>query len=90
MVWGKRGILFVGSRSAGNVVAIEATGRKHLIATGLNQPNGLAFKDGTLYVAEVHRLIKFEHVCDLLTNPPKPVELAELAAVVASLARRDA
>ncbi|MEZ4980544.1 MAG: hypothetical protein R2769_02950 [Saprospiraceae bacterium] len=36
-------------------------------------PNGVAFKDGDLYVAEVSRIIKFENIEANLANPPKPV-----------------
>lgn len=78
MAWGKNGILFVGSRTAGKVTAIEPSGKKYVIASGLRQPNGVAFKDGTLYVAEVHRIIKFEHISDQLQKPPAPVELVSL------------
>ena len=55
MTWGDKGTLFVSSRVAGNVYAIVdrgATREVKVIAKGLTQPNGVAFKNGTLYVAE--------------------------------------
>ncbi len=73
------GILFVGTRRAGNVYAILDTNRDYradrilTIATGLNMPNGVAFRDGSLYVAEVNRVIRFDNIETRLENPPKPV-----------------
>ena len=55
MALGDKGWLFVSTRRAGNVYAIRHDGVKALetvtIATGLNMPNGVALKDGALYVA---------------------------------------
>src|SRR6058998_4036237 len=73
MTWGDKGTLFVSSRVAGNVYAIldkGATREVKVIAKGLNQPNGVAFKDGTLYIAEVSRITKMEGIEDRLDNPP--------------------
>src|SRR5436305_15313295 len=55
MTWGDKGTLFVGSRVAGNVYAVVDKGGSRevkVIAKGLNPPNGVAFKGGTVYVAE--------------------------------------
>jgi glucose/arabinose dehydrogenase len=43
-----------------------------VLASGLYRPNGLAFKDGTLYIAELSKISKIEKVEDVLDNPPKP------------------
>lgn len=57
MTLGARGTLFVGSRSAGKVYAIVDRNGDHMadqvitIASGLRSPNGVAFRDGALYVA---------------------------------------
>ena len=40
---------------------------------GLNMPNGVAYRDGALYVAEVSRILRFDNIADRLYNPPKPV-----------------
>ncbi|MGH7318085.1 MAG: PQQ-dependent sugar dehydrogenase [Candidatus Rokuibacteriota bacterium] len=72
MAWGSKGTLFLGTRVAGNVYAVvERGGRREVkvIAKGLTQPNGVAFKDGALYVAEILRLHKFENIEDTLDNP---------------------
>ena len=57
---GDGGTLFVGTRSAGKVYAVRsrADGSREVltIASGLNMPNGIAFRDGALYVAEVQRI----------------------------------
>ncbi len=77
------GILFVGSRVAGNVYALLDTDqdfkvdRRHLIATGLLMPNGVAFKDGALYVAEVNRVWRFDDIEHNLNPPPKPVLVSD-------------
>jgi glucose/arabinose dehydrogenase len=38
-------------------------------------PNGVAFRDGALYVAEVHRVIRFDGIESRLEKPPVPVVL---------------
>jgi len=77
MALSPRNILFVGSRNAGNVYAVIDKDRDYkadeviTIAKGLNMPNGVAFLDGDLYVAEIHRIIKFTDIEKRLRNPPK-------------------
>ena len=72
------GVLFVGTREAGKVYAVvdqDRDGRAdkvYTIATDLFMPSGLAFRDGDLYVAEVHRIIKFEGIESRLASPPRP------------------
>ena len=73
MTWGDKGTLFVSSRVAGNVYAVldkGATREVKVIAKGLNLPNGVAFKNGTLYIAEVSRITKMVGIEDKLDNPP--------------------
>src|SRR5580658_9169316 len=54
---GTSGTVFVGSKRAGNVYALTDNGRHDqareviTIARGLQEPNGVAFRDGSLYVA---------------------------------------
>lgn len=73
------GTLFVGTRDKGSVYALKDTDgdfkidKKYTLATGLKMPNGVAFRDGDLYVAEVSRIIKFENIEANLENPPAPV-----------------
>ncbi len=78
MVLGSAGTLFVGSRQAGNVYAVvndptHKNQKKVLtIAKGLNLPVGVAYKDGALYVSEVSRILRFDNIENLLSDPPKP------------------
>ena len=76
---GPVGVLFVGTRDEGKVYAIvDKNGDQKAdeiitIAMGLNLPNGVAYRDGALYVAEVSRILRFDNIADRLYNPPKPV-----------------
>ena len=74
---GAKGTLFVGSRGAGKVYAVRYAGtpRAELLtlARGLDSPNGVAFRDGALYVAEISRVTRFDDIENRLDNPPKPV-----------------
>jgi len=81
MALGEKGTLFVGSMGAGNVYAIENDGTKasrvQTIATRLNMPNGVAVKDGALYVAEVDKVWRYDAIESQLANPPKPVLVSD-------------
>jgi glucose/arabinose dehydrogenase len=73
---GDKGTVFVGSRLLDKVYAIVDKGEKREVKpiySGLYRPNGLAFKDGALYIAELARISKVEKIEDNLDNPPKPV-----------------
>jgi glucose/arabinose dehydrogenase len=76
MALGPPGVVFVGSRSEGKVYAVvdrEGGNRAvHVLASGLNEPSGIAFRDGTLYVAAVNRVLRFRDVARDLAHPPKP------------------
>lgn len=71
------GTLFVGTR--GNVVyaVVDRDRDSHAdevisVATSLNSPNGVAFKDGALYVAEVNRVSRIDGVLDFVKAPRAP------------------
>jgi len=76
---GPDGIVFVGSRSQGKVYALIDRNSDHhadevaVIAKGLNSPNGVAYHNGSLYVAEISRVLRFDNIGKQLLNPPKPV-----------------
>src|ERR1700760_4994731 len=75
MALGDKGTVFVGSRLVDKVHAIvNKDGKREVkvLASGLYRPNGVAFKDGTLYIAELSKVSKIEKVEDVLDNPPKP------------------
>ena len=72
---GEKGTVFVGSRLQDKVHYITESGGKRevkVLVSGLYRPNGLAIKDGTLYIAELSKISKIEKVEDNLTNA-KPV-----------------
>jgi glucose/arabinose dehydrogenase len=81
LVTSASGILFVGNRDGDKVYAVKDSDgdnkadKKWIIASGLHMPNGVAFKDGDLYVAEVSRVIKFPGIESKLPSPPKPIIL---------------
>jgi glucose/arabinose dehydrogenase len=83
MAWGAKGTLFVGTfrqgrNIPGKVYALIDRNRDFkadtvlTIAQGLNMPNGLAFRNGDLYVAEISRITKLENVEAQLFAPPQP------------------
>ena len=47
------------------------------IDAGLNVPNGVAFRDGALYIAEINRILRYDGIESRLDNPPEPVVLAD-------------
>jgi glucose/arabinose dehydrogenase len=72
---GDKGTVFVGSRLLKNVTAIiNKDGKRSVkvIASDLYRPNGVAFKNGTLYIAELSKVSKIDKIEDNLDNPPKP------------------
>ncbi len=78
MAMSPSGIIYVGNRNGDAVYAVQDTDgdnvadEKWTIATGLNMPNGVAFHDGDLYVAEVSRILKYPDIESRLSDPPKP------------------
>ncbi|TGE07799.1 PQQ-dependent sugar dehydrogenase [Hymenobacter fodinae] len=42
------------------------------IATGLNSPNGVAVRNGALYVAEINRILRYDNIAQRLKQKPKP------------------
>jgi glucose/arabinose dehydrogenase len=79
MALGDNGIVFVGTGASGNVYAVEDTNKdgvadkNYTLASDLYMPNGVAYKDGALYVAEINRIIRFDGISQALNKPPKPV-----------------
>ncbi|MCK8519498.1 PQQ-dependent sugar dehydrogenase [Methanoculleus sp. 7T] len=83
MTLSPNGTLFAGSRGPGNVYAIpdrDGDGRGDeviVIATGLDSPNGVAFRNGSLYVAEIGRILRYDDIEADLRNPPEPAVVSE-------------
>ncbi len=78
MAMGDNGTLFVGTRTANKLYAIQdldgdfIADRTIVLDTTLETPNGIAFRDGALYVAEVNRLLRYRDIEQNLENPPLP------------------
>src|SRR5512134_170633 len=78
MTLGDRGTLFVGTRK-GEVYAVlpgetaEGTHRVVTIARNLHSPNGVAYRNGALYVAENSRILRYDGIESRLSSPPEPV-----------------
>ena len=78
MALSPNGTVFVGTRGSDKVYALQDTDddgtadNTYVVASGLKTPNGVAFKDGDLYVAEISRLLKYKAIEDNLSNPPQP------------------
>jgi len=78
MTLGPGGALFVGTRREGKVYAVLDRDRDGQadevieLARGMNSPNGVAFREGALYVAEINRVLRFEGIESRLRNPPAP------------------
>ena len=81
MTWGDAGTLFVATRQAGKVYAVRGalSGKPEIltIAEKLSMPNGVAFRDGSLYVAEPRRLLVLPAIETRLEDPPAPVAVGE-------------
>lgn len=78
MALGDANTLFVGTRNQGEVYAIPLiadavgtlrAGERRTLASGLNRPNGVAYRDGALYVAEVSRILRFDDIESRLDDP---------------------
>ncbi|WMT73260.1 PQQ-dependent sugar dehydrogenase [Bradyrhizobium sp. Ash2021] len=72
---GDKGTVFVGSRLVDKVYGIVNKDGKRsvkVIASGLYRPNGVAFENGTLYIAELSKVSKIDKIEDNLDSPPKP------------------
>src|SRR4029077_3476061 len=68
MALGPQGTVFVGSQYAGKVYAVVDRDGDHkadqvlTIASGLIQPNGVAMRNGALYVATTSKIIRFDDI----------------------------
>lgn len=78
---GKNGTIFVSTRSEGKVYALidknndQRADQVITIASNLHMPNGIAFRDGSLYVAEVNKILRFDEIEERLANPLPPVTI---------------
>ena len=76
------GTLFVGSMRAGKVHAVRfgadfKAGEVITIASGLQLPVGVAYREGSLYVSAVSRILRFDAIESRLNNPPNAVLVSD-------------
>ena len=73
------GIVYVGNRDSDKVYAVVDKNKDgkadkvYTIASGLNSPNGVAFKDGSLFIATISSILRLDSIESRLADPPKPV-----------------
>ncbi|GMU76033.1 MAG: gluconolaconase [Gammaproteobacteria bacterium] len=81
MAMGPGGTLFVGTQRGGKVFAVRgalgAVPQLLVVAEGLKMPNGVAFHEGALYVAEPERILRFDGIEARLEQPPAPVVVGD-------------
>lgn len=84
MVRSDSGVLFVGTRRTGKLFAIldqdndGKSDRTILLTDKLDTPNGVALRDGSLYVAEVGRILRYDNIEENLERLPEPVVVTDL------------
>ena len=75
---GEQGTVFIGTRNKGDVYALQDLDKDHFaekhytIDRKLTMPNGVALKDGHLYVAALNKILRYDHIETQLANPPQP------------------
>jgi glucose/arabinose dehydrogenase len=75
------GILYVGNRSGNKVYAVVDENKDgkadkvYTIASGLKSPNGVAFKNGNLYIATISTILRLDSIESKLAAPPQPVTI---------------
>ena len=80
---GDKGTVFVGTRGPGKVYGLVDTDgdnvadKTYVVAEGLNVPNGVAFRDGSLYVGEISRILRYDDIESKLDAPPEPVVVTD-------------
>ncbi|MGI9289886.1 MAG: PQQ-dependent sugar dehydrogenase [Gammaproteobacteria bacterium] len=81
LVWGEQGTLFVGSQRGRQVTAVTGVmsgkPRYFKIGENLRLPNGVAFRDGDLYVAEITRILVWRDIESRLDSPGEPEVLVD-------------
>ncbi len=83
MALGDNGTIFVGNRTGKNVYALVdadndgVAEKKYTIASGLKMPNGVAFRNGALYIAELNKIWRIDNIENNLESPGQPVLISD-------------
>jgi glucose/arabinose dehydrogenase len=81
MALGDKGTLFVGSQKSGTIYALVDSDqdgqvdKRYLIAKGLEYPEAIAFYQGSLYLANEERVLRYEDIEGRLRRPARPREV---------------
>jgi glucose/arabinose dehydrogenase len=79
MTLGANGTVFVGNRDGEEVYALVdadhdgVAEKKYVVLKGYKTPNGVAFHNGALYVAQIDKIWRLDNIETHLAEPPKPV-----------------
>lgn len=77
------GTVFVGTLKGNNVYALVdadkdgVAEKKYTVASGMHSPNGVAFHNGSLYIAEVNKIWRIDNIESSLKNPAKPIPVSD-------------
>jgi len=80
---GDSGTVFVGTRTGSTVRALVDVDGDHrvdsvyVVASGYSGPNGVAFRDGALYFAQVSKVWRIDSIESRLATPPDPVLVSD-------------
>ena len=80
MTRGDKGTIFMGTRNIGRVYAVMDKGGKRtsrIVIDKLVQPNGVLFHNGSLYVAAINKVLRFDNIEANLDNIPQPVDMTD-------------
>jgi glucose/arabinose dehydrogenase len=80
---GAKGTVYVSTRKDDCVYALVDENGDHkvdrvsIVARGLDTPNGIAYRNGSLFIAEISRLLRLDDIDHRVDNPPKPVVVTD-------------
>jgi glucose/arabinose dehydrogenase len=80
MARAENGTVFVGTRAIGRVYAVmDKDGKRtsKVLAEKLVQPNGVLVHKGTLYVAAINKVLRYDNIEANLENIPAPVDMTD-------------
>jgi glucose/arabinose dehydrogenase len=80
MARAENGTVFVGTRTIGRVYAVTDKGGQRtskIIAEKLVQPNGVLVHKGTLYVAAINKVLRYDNIEANLDKIPAPVDMTD-------------
>lgn len=80
MARAENGTVFVGTRTIGRVYAISDKDGKRthrILAEKLVQPNGVLVHKGTLYVAAINKVLRYDNIEATLDKNPTPVDMTD-------------